>query len=124
MHIRLENDLAFVTACLLFNGQLLTLEQVVLDTGSAGTLISVDRLLAFGLQLEASDMIHRIRGVGGSEFVFTKSVDVISVGELSLHDFDVEVGPLDYGFQLDGILGLDFLRRVKAHIDLDRLLLY
>jgi hypothetical protein len=124
MRIRLKNELAFVTVCLLFKGQSLTLEQVVLDTGSAGTLISVEKLLSFGLQLEPSDMIHRIRGVGGSEFVFTKSVDRISVGELFLHNFEIEVGALDYGFQLDGVLGLDFLHQVKAHIDLERLILY
>jgi len=124
MHIRLENNLAFVTACLTVHGQQLILERLLLDTGSAGTLVAVDRILSLGLQLEPSDTIHRIRGVGGSEFVFTKHVDHIAVGELSLHNFEVEVGVLDYGFQLDGVLGLDFLCQVGAHIDLECLQLY
>jgi hypothetical protein len=123
MNIRLENDLAFVTARLMFQGRQLTLDRVLLDTGSAGTLVAVDKLLSLGLQLESTDTIHRIRGVGGSEFVFTKRVDTLSVGKLALNNFEIEVGALQYGFPLDGVLGLDFLYQVKAHIDLERLLL-
>ena len=36
-------------------------------------------------------------------------------------NFDVEVGFMDYGFELHGILGLNFLRATKAVIDLDLL---
>lgn len=66
-------------------------------------------------------MIRRIRGVGGTEFVFSKRVDELSVGDLSVSHFDIEVGAMDYGFDLDGIIGLDFLRAVRAKIDLGAL---
>jgi len=36
---------------------------------------------------------------------------------------EVEVGALDYGFTLQGILGLDFLLQAKAIINLDALTL-
>lgn len=59
--------------------------------------------------------------MGGVEFVFTKRLDGIAVGELEAPDFEVEVGALDYGFAVDGILGLDFLLRAEAVIDLGAL---
>ena len=52
---------------------------------------------------------HRIRGVGGAEFVFTKRIDRLAIGELDSHNFESEVGAMDYGFPIDGIIGMDFL---------------
>ena len=66
-------------------------------------------------------MIRLIRGVGGTEFVFSKPVDGLSVGNLGVGHFDIEVGGMDYGFDLDGIIGLDFLRAIRAKIDLGAL---
>lgn len=62
--------------------------------------------------------------MGGAEFVFTKRVDRLSVGELSVQDFEIEVGAMDYGFEMDGIVGMDFLMEVGAIIDLARLETY
>jgi len=39
-------------------------------------------------------------------------------------DFEIEVGAMEYGFPAQGILGLDFLLRAGALIDLDRLELH
>ena len=77
-----------------------------------------------GLKLEPADVIHRIRGVGGAEFVFTKRVDRLAIGELEADDFEIEVGAMQYGFDINGIIGMDFLRRVGAIIDLARLEIY
>ncbi len=38
-----------------------------------------------------------------------------------LTDFDIEVGAMDYGFHIQGLLGVDFLLRSKAVIDLGAL---
>ena len=65
--------------------------------------------------------MQRIRGIGGAEFVFVKRIDRLSVGELQVSDFEIEVGAMDYGFAIDGILGTDFLLQVGAVIDLSRL---
>ncbi len=66
--------------------------------------------------------MDRIRGVGGTEFVFSKTIDRISLGDLTVSDFEIEVGAMDYGFhfELDGIVGMDFLEQIGAVIDLRR----
>lgn len=55
------------------------------------------------------------------EFVFTKRVDHLAIGELQVNDFKIEVGAMDYGFSMDGILGMDFLIAIGAIIDLHRM---
>jgi predicted aspartyl protease len=121
MKIRLRDGLPYVTVTLFYDGKQIDLEDVLLDTGSAGTVLSADRVSSVGLQYETDDTVHRIRGVGGAEFVFSKRVDRLVLGELEVRDFEVEVGAMDYGFAIDGIVGMDWLTQVGAVIDLSRL---
>jgi len=124
MKICLRDGLPYVTASLTYHGQRLSFTNVLLDTGSAGAIFSTDIVLTIGLTYEPDDRVHRIRGVGGTEFVFTKQVDCLVVGELQVNDFQIEVGAMDYGFDIDGIIGLDFLIQVGAIIDLAKLEVY
>lgn len=118
MNLRLRDGLPFVTAVISYQGRQIQLENVLLDTGSAGTVFAVDRVLTIGLQIEPNDEIHRIRGVGGSEFVFQKIVDKLRAGPLEVQSFPIQVGAMDYGIPVDGILGVDFLHKAGAIIDL------
>ncbi len=124
MKIRLRDSLPYVTASLTYQGQRMSFENVLLDTGSGGVIFSTDRVSAISLMYEPDDMVHRIRGVGGTEFVFTKRIDCLAVGELLVNDFQIEVGAMDYGFDIDGIIGMDFLIQVGAIIDLAKLEMY
>ena len=121
MNIRLQNGLPFVVVQLMYGERQITLENVLLDTGSAGSIFPTDRLLTIGLQYEAEDYVYRVRGVGGAEFVFAKQVDQLALGELQVEGFEIEVGLMDYGFEIDGIIGMDFLTKVGAIVDLERL---
>ncbi len=103
--------------------QELELPRVLIDTGSATTLFSMRKLLEIGLTYELEDMISLVRGVGGSKTVFEKTLQEIQVGSLVVSNFKVQVGDMDYGIDLHGILGLDFLLQTKANIDLDSLAL-
>lgn len=42
----------------------------------------------------------------------------LSLGALQANDFVIEIGAMNYGLDLDGILGMDFLLHVGAVIDL------
>lgn len=124
MKIQLKEGLPYGTISLIYRGQQINFDNVLIDTGSGGTVFSADKVLTVGLRLEPNDIIERIRGVGGTEFVFTKRVDHLSLGELETQDFEVEIGAMAYGFELDGILGMDFLLQVGAIIDLAQLEIY
>jgi hypothetical protein len=53
--IRLHNGLPFVTVSLLYEGHGISMDSVISDTGSAGTVFAADKVLSLGLRFEAQD---------------------------------------------------------------------
>ncbi|MFD2330162.1 retropepsin-like aspartic protease [Cohnella sp. GCM10020058] len=117
MKITERYGLPFVSMTVMFRDKPLTLTRVLLDTGSAGTLLNADAVHQIGMVPEENDLVDMIRGVGGVEYVYTKNVDAIRVGESTIKDFQVEIGNMDYGLELDGILGFNFLKQAGAVIN-------
>lgn len=109
--------LPFVSMTIVFRGRELRLEKVLLDTGSASTLLNADIVQGIGMVPEGNDIVDMIRGVGGVEYVYTKYMDSIMVDKAILKDFQVEMGNMDYGMEIDGILGFNFLKQTGAVID-------
>lgn len=121
MKLVLENGLPFVSVTLQRHGKSLFLSKVLVDSGSTGTVFPFDKLNVLGIEVELEDSIRRISGVGGAEFVFSKRIEKLALETVSVSDFIVEIGAMDYGFELDGILGIDFLLHVGAHLDFQHL---
>ncbi|WP_340020788.1 retropepsin-like aspartic protease [Paenibacillus sp. FSL K6-1096] len=109
--------LPFVSITVVFRGRKLKLERVLLDTGSASTLLNADIMQEIGMVPEENDNVDIIRGVGGVEYVYTKYLDSIIVDEAILNNFQVEIGSMDYGMEIDGILGFNFLKQTGSVID-------
>jgi hypothetical protein len=78
--LRLLYGLPIVDIDVIFDGRKLHIKNVLLDTGSAGTIFDAD---------------------------------VVS-----------EIGVMDYGIDIQGIIGFDFLRAAKLVIDTDKMLVY
>ena len=121
MQLTLRHDLAFVTATLTYSGVSLEIADVLVDTGAASTIINADLAANAGVYVRPTDTLRRLRGVGGHEHVFTRRVDRFAIGDRGLDEFELEIGEMDYGFQIGGIIGMDFLRASGAVIDLGRL---
>jgi hypothetical protein len=119
--IQIVNGLPFVAVTLHAGGQILTLEHVLLDTGSHSTVFKTLDLEKLGIRLLLTDQLRYLRGIGGLEAVVEKTIDAVEVGSLVVAPFTVEMGAVNYGTSLDGILGLDFLLRTQAIIDLNQL---
>jgi predicted aspartyl protease len=96
----------------------ITIDRILVDTGSAATIFQTELLASIGIVYAPDDQIHEVFGVGGSELVFQKTVPKIVCGNLQAKDFEVEVGWLDYGIAINGILGLDFLMQTGAILNL------
>lgn len=121
MQLTFRHDLAFVTATLTYSGVSIEIANVLVDTGAASTIINADLAADAGVFVSPTDTLRRLRGVGGHEHVFSRRVDRFAIGDHGVSDFEIEIGEMDYGFQLGGILGMDFLRAAGAVIDLGRL---
>jgi hypothetical protein len=75
MKIRLHDELPFISAKLIHGGRVVELENVLLDTGSAATLFSVDKVAEIGIKPALDDIVDRMFGVGGTEFVLPSSTN-------------------------------------------------
>jgi len=119
MKITERYGLPFIAIIIEFQGKRLRLDNVLIDTGSASTLLNADIVSGIGIIPEKDDTVDTIRGVGGVEYVYTKMIDSIAIGETMARDFKVEIGSMDYGLEMQGIIGFNFLKRIGAKIDID-----
>ncbi len=113
-----QHDLPFTTVTLSYDGRAMDIPWVLIDTGSATTVLSTDLVSEVGIEPLPNDRLRTLRGVGGIESVFTRKVDRLQVGGTAVEDCEIEVGGMDYGFEINGVLGMNFLRRTGAVIDL------
>src|SRR5699024_1157725 len=120
----IENGLLLTDFQIEFNEQSLHLQRVLVDTGSGSTVISTDLAESIGIVPEKNDTIYRVSGVGGSEFVYSKKIDAVRIGDMKIETFELEIGAMNYGFDLDGIIGLDLLQQLKVVINIDELILH
>ncbi len=121
MQLSLKYDLPFVAIVISYRGKTREVPNVLVDTGSGSTILSADVVSEIGIVPEPEDTLYNIRGVGGNEVVFSRRVDSIQTDAGRISDFEIEVGGMDYGFEINGILGMDFLLRAGVIIDLKEL---
>jgi len=110
--------LPLVQASQMFGSRKVVLERCLIDTGSYSALVAADMIANARVIYEPNDRIRQIRGVGGTEFVFTKTVERIAVDEVLISNFLTEVGLMDYGFEHDAIRRMDSPMATSASIDL------
>lgn len=115
----LKYGLPFCKVMLVNKGKTISLDHILLDTGSGGTIFKMNKVDEIDITIEENDTIESISGVGGSEFVYKKNIDCINIGNLEVKDFQIEVGVMDYGFEINGIIGMDLLKKIGAIINLD-----
>ena len=118
MRLTLKDDLPFVQVTVIYRDAELEISNVLVDTGSATTILAADQVARIGIIPEPSDILYTIRGVGGIETVFIRRIERLRIGQREVTDFEVEVGGMDYGFEIQGILGMDFLLRSGAIVNL------
>ncbi len=121
MQLNLRDGLAFISVVVTYAGKTCVIPDVIVDTGSAATMFSADQLVALDIAPEPDDVLYTIRGVGGTEVVFSRKMSCLQIGSREVTDFEIEVGGMDYGFTVSGILGMDFLLQTGAILDLEHL---
>ena len=121
VRLQLRDNLPFLPITVIHKNKKIRIPKVLIDTGSGGTILAADALSKIGIVPEPDDTLHTIFGVGGSEVVFARKIDALKVGTFGIKQFEVEIGGMDYGFDIQGILGMDFLITAGAKINLESL---
>jgi len=118
MRLSLNKNLLFAEIEVEYKGFAAKIPRILVDTGSATTLLATDAVIQIGIAPEPEDTLYLIRGVGGCEAVFARRMDCFKLGDAAISDFIVEIGGMDYGFPINGIVGMDFLLQTEAMLDL------
>lgn len=123
MQPQLRDGLPFCQVVVSYKQKQIVISNVLIDTGSARTIFSADVLRDIGITPQPNDVLEVVRGVGGSELVYTRSVDFVQIESRQVAPFLIEVGAMDYGFSINGILGMDLLRQAGVILNLRRLVI-
>lgn len=102
-----------MTIC--YRGCSLTINNLVIDTGAAHSLLSSDVVSEIGIRFENGDKLLRSFGIGGDEYSFQKRVDQIQLGNFIMKDLPIDFGLLHEDINyINGLIGLDILKMKKA----------
>lgn len=88
--------------------------RAIVDTGSAGSAVDINLIRP---DFTRHGRLAEIVGVGGSQPAVIQDVDAIRIGNVVLNEFPMEFADLENSFDIQGILGNDFLDKCKAVID-------
>ncbi|MFT4925090.1 MAG: hypothetical protein ACI8WB_001180 [Phenylobacterium sp.] len=80
-------------------------------------MFSIDELLDNGLGAKQTDIIVEMVGIGGTEHVFQREINAVQIAASHIANPVVQFGEMDYGFEIDGIIGSDLLSTISAVID-------
>lgn len=116
--LRHEYGLILCSLDLILNKDELHLKNMLVDTGSATTLINSNHIT-----LDGNETIRKAYGVGGYETILKKHINIFEIDGLTLENLKISLGEMDYGIELDCILGLDVLNVLGAEINIKELTL-
>ncbi|WP_039657423.1 aspartyl protease family protein [Clostridium tyrobutyricum] len=116
--LRYQNYLLFCSLDLRINRRNLHLENVLIDTGSATTLINADYIL-----LDGNEKIKNAQGIGGYERILVKNFEMLKLNDIVIKDVSLSIGDMDYGIDIDLLIGLDILKILNANINIKNMTL-
>ena len=119
MKIEYVNELLFANIKITYKGKTKNIDNVIVDTGAAHSLLSVDSVSDIGISVNYGDSIVTMYGIGGEDYAFRRMVDKIELGSIEIENCYIDFGMLDVRYGINGLIGLDLLMREKVIIDLN-----
>ncbi|PAQ14346.1 retropepsin-like aspartic protease [Bacillus sp. FJAT-42315] len=123
MQIEYRDGLLFTSMVIVYRGKSKLIDNMVIDTGAAKTLISQNVVEDIDLRVEMGDHVVTYYGIGGKEHAFTKQIDSIFLGTFHKREYEIDFSGMDYE-GINGLLGLDILLDAGFTLDLERLEMY
>lgn len=119
MKIQMEDGLPIVSVSIGYNGGILMLDNVLLDTGCSNTIFDTDEVEKVGLIIDRKNgRPRRMYGVGGeSELCYEQTVIDLEINNYLLDSFQIQLGITKETYGFNGILGVDFMIKSGLIID-------
>lgn len=84
MQLTLRYNLPFTVVKVSYQGTSIDVSDVLIDTGSASTILAADIVAAINILPLPQDTLRTIRGIGGRELVFSRRVEYVQIGQCQL----------------------------------------
>ena len=123
MNIEFRDGLLFTSIQITYNGVSKVIDNMVIDTGCAKTLIVSEVVEEINIRVEPDDELIVCQGIGGTEVSFVKHIDLIKLENIEFKNKDIDFSNIDYE-GINGLVGLDLLIEAGIIIDLDKLKMY
>lgn len=120
MNIEFRDGLLFTSIQITYNGVSKVIDNMVIDTGCAKTLIVSEVVEEINIRVEPDDELIVCQGIGGREVSFVKHIDLIKLENIEFKNKDIDFSNIDYE-GINGLVGLDLLIEAGIIIDLDKL---
>lgn len=117
MKIEFRDGLIFTSIEITYKGKSKVINNMVIDTGAAKTLISAYEVEDIGIKVEGNDELVVSAGIGGTEVSFVKTIDKIVLDDVDTSNIKIDFSNIDYE-DINGLLGLDLLIEAGFIIDL------
>lgn len=122
MKLEYRNGLLFTSIEIKHRKKSKIIDNIVIDTGAAETIISPDAVYDIGIYAEQNDRLVQYYGVGGSTHnAFVKNIDQIKVDVINVKNVSIDFGIIDTKGNINGLIGLDILMKIGAIINLKNL---
>ena len=123
--LNIKNGLLYTSIKLTHEGNCVTIDDVIIDTGAFHTIITTDFLDEMGAKFSNEDKLIEASGYGGaSSYAVRKRIDSITCDTIKLQNLKIDFGEIDPNERINGLLGLDFLRQARIVLDLEELVMY
>lgn len=104
---------------IVYNGINKTLRNVIIDTGAVQSIINSEFVSDLGIQAEYIDEFKKTYGIGGEMLFFDRNIDKLILGDFEYLDINLDFGDIDPSGEIQGLIGLDFLKAIRAIIDVE-----
>lgn len=124
-NLQFKDGLLYTSIILKHGEKSVLVDDVIIDTGAFHTIISTDYLEKMDVEFSEDDELVKASGYGGTVcYSVRKRIDSIQCDDLSVKDIKLDFGEIDPNERVNGLIGLDFLRKAGVIIDLVDLVMY
>jgi predicted aspartyl protease len=124
MDIVFHHELLHTSLEITFKGRSKVINDIIIDTGAARSIISSDLVDDLGIISQVGDKLITMFGIGGVQYAYRKKVESIKFGDFTVEGYELDFGLIDDEGKINGLLGLDLLMKMGAVLDLKKLVIY
>lgn len=72
------------------------------------------------MNFDGTEEIRKMTGIGGDEYVLEKRIDAIEIDGVLSGSWPIQMGDIQYGYGIRGIIGSDLLLHFGILLDYDQ----